>query len=111
MAKVQATSKVATIKEDKDKFRFISIALEDLINQVNGNLEPVKNLKFNTVSVTFSSADSDVLVSHNLGRVISGYIQCGQSAALIVYDGSPISSTSKVNLKASAAGTARILFY
>lgn len=60
--------------------------------------------------VDFLSADTDTIVPHPLGRVPLGYLVVGLSANMVVYSGSVDSNERNVTLRASAAGTAWVLF-
>jgi hypothetical protein len=60
-------------------------------------------------SVVFTAPNVDVSFEHGLGRVPAGYQVVGRSAGLVVYDGAASPSADYLVLRATAAGTARIL--
>lgn len=111
MGNVQASSDVTRPKEDADKFRYIQLALQDIIQQLNGNIEITTNLKISIVDTNFASANVNTTINHNLGRVPQGYIEVGKSVSLNVYDGTVNSSTQTITLRSSAVGRAKLLFY
>lgn len=111
MGIIQASSDITNLKDNEERFRYIKLFFESTTQQVNGNLEFGKNIKTVLINVTFSAANQNVTVSHNLGKIPTGYLVAGLTSALIVYDGSLPSNQTNITLRASAPGTARIMFY
>lgn len=110
MSKVQASTDIDRVKDDEVK-RFVNIALDDIVRVINGNLDFDNNFSAKTLSVTFSSANTEVAIQHGLGRVPSNYIQMQSSAATSLYNGSSANTSSTLYLKASAAATVSILVF
>ena len=105
--RLTASTDIDRVKPE-DLPKYVTLFLEQVSQAVNNNLTISENFSGKVLSVVFGSANTDVVVTHDLGRVPSGYIQTGQTAAMIVYDGSGQNSSSVIYLKSSAAGTARI---
>lgn len=91
--------------------KFLSIFGDNVVETINGNLDFSTNFNGKLMSVTFSSANSDVAVSHGLGRVPSGYLVYSRSASMVVYNGSSPSTSSVIYLKASATGTVGLFIF
>lgn len=111
MGQIQASTDFATLKTDEDRFRYIKIFCDAVTQQVNGQLEFGANIRSVFVDVTFTAADVTVSVTHNLGRVPSGYIAVSASAALSIYTGSGAWTSSVMFLAANAAGSVKILVF
>lgn len=111
MPLVQASPDILNLKDDAERFRYIQLALQDIIQQINGNIEIPTNLKANLVNVTFATANDDTSVSHGLGRVPQGYIELDKTEAMSIYRGSGLTNSLVISLRSSAAGRINILFY
>lgn len=110
MSKVQASVDLATLKPE-DFQRYATMALEDIVRQVNGGLDFTSNFSGRLLSVTFSASATDTALAHGLGRVPTGYIITSLSASMVVYSGSAAWTNSSIYLRASAAGTAGVLVF
>lgn len=97
--------------DEKEVMRLITIYAEQVAQTINGKLDFASNLNGKALSVTFSSANANVQVSHGLNRVPIGYIVTSLSASMVVYDGTSANTVSTLNLRASAAGTAGVFVY
>lgn len=91
--------------------RFTQKALENIASILNNGVLFSDNFNAKTLTFTFSAANIETAVIHGLGRVPTGYIQVGSSAALTVYDGASANTSSLLYLRASALGTGRVLVY
>lgn len=111
MALIRASDQIENIREDKEKFRYIQLYLQDNTNQVNGGLEILKNLRQSVVSATFTSANTDTTFNHSLNSVPNGFIVIWLSAAMTVYNGSINASNTQITLRSSAVGTAQVLLF
>jgi hypothetical protein len=111
VARISASTKIEMIKEDSEKFRYISIVLDNIAAVVNGNVEFLVNMRLKQVSVTFTATNTDTSVAHGLGFLPSGYIIIGSTAAMSVYDGSISNTVTTLTLRASATGTVRLLVF
>ena len=103
MSRVSASANVGEGKTIEKLGDLCEMAITDIINQVNGNLEFDKNMLTQTIDVTFSTADTEVSVVHRFGKTPTGYIVCKKSVACDVYDGSTSWSSSLIYLKCSVA--------
>jgi hypothetical protein len=110
MSKITASEKLDVIGAEELP-RWLTIFLSQVKNVLNNGITPQDNWDGQIVSVTFSSADTDTLVSTRLRRIPTGYIVLSRDAALTVYDGDLSSSVGNIYLRASATGTARILVF
>lgn len=110
MSLIKASANFEKVK-DEELARFVEIYCDDVTAVVNGGLDFQTNFNAKIVSAVFSSANTTVGVSHGLGRVPSGYIVVGLSAAMTVFNGSGSNTTSVIYLQASAAGSASLLIF
>jgi hypothetical protein len=99
---------VATIDDIK---RFISNTITQIINIVNGKITFKDNFDGASISTTFSSANVDTPVVHNLGRNAIGYILVTASASMSVYTGSQAGNTTTIFLRSNNPGSATLLVY
>jgi hypothetical protein len=111
MAKVRNFVDLGQIKEPQDFMKHGSIAVGDLSDAVNGGLEFDSNLNTKTVTVTFDAANTETAVTHNLGRIPTGYLASKMSANMVVFDGSRAATSNVSYLKASAPGTITLIFH
>lgn len=106
--KITASPDVDRVKPE-ELARYTSIFLSQVVEKFNKNLNFTDDFSGNIINVTFSSANVDVASIHGLGRVPSGYIILGASAAMSVYDGASANTSSLIYLRSSAAGVAKVL--
>lgn len=93
-----------------DVFKTVVATLfSDILSVINGKLEFDKNLLTQTVEVTFTSANTEQAISHNLRSLVSEYIVSKKSIACDVYDGVSAATTSVIYLKCSQAATVRLI--
>lgn len=110
MALIKQSPNVSDISDMPEKFRYIQLFLQAVVDVVNGRLTLAENHLMPSVNVTFSEADTNKTVSHGLGRAPRGFIVVGLTASMIIYDGSISATAQNITLKSSAAGTAKLLF-
>jgi hypothetical protein len=99
---------VATIDDIK---RFISNTITQIINIVNGKITFKDNFDGVSVGASFTAANTDTPVVHNLGRNAIGYILVTASAAMSVYTGSQAGNTTTIFLRSNNPGSATILVF
>lgn len=109
--KVTATPDISNVETIDDVKRFSTACLKQLVESVNGNLILTENVKASVVSVSFGSADSDTAVAHNLGKPPVGFILCGASVAMSLYNGSTAANNTTIFIKSTAAGSASVLVF
>lgn len=107
MSKITAAPDVSNVKADELQ-RFVSIWIKNAHDIINGGLD-LGNFRAQTLSVTFTAANTDTTVSHNLGRVPVGYLVTSSNAAIVVYDGSVTNTESALYLRASGTGTVQVV--
>jgi len=110
LALIKQSPNVSDISDMPEKFRYIQLFLQAVVDVVNGRLTLAENHLMPSVNVTFSEADTNKTVSHGLGRAPRGFIVVGLTASMIIYDGSISATAQNITLKSSAAGTAKLLF-
>lgn len=110
MARVTASTDIDQLKPEEVQ-KFVDLALQDIVTQVNGELTIGENIKARLVSVTFSAANTDVQVSHTLGKIAQGYLVYSSSAATSIYNGSSGSTASAIFLRASAPATVGLVIF
>lgn len=112
MGKIIASPEIDNVPGAEAKIRYIQLFLNNVLEQINGNLEITENLKIKLQIVKFTSANVNKAIPHGLGVVPQGYIVCGKSAASVeVYDGTVVSTKNLIYLRSAAVGTANILFF
>lgn len=102
------TSNLDSVAEIK---RYNAINFQRIIDALNGKLSIEDNLNGKFIGVTFSSANANTTIKHNLNRTPTGYISVQQTAAMTLYDGTTKSTTSEITLKSSATGFSKIYIF
>lgn len=110
MGKVTASTDINQVKAD-EVAKFTDLALQDIVAQLNGEITFGENIKCRLLSVTFSAANTEMAVSHTLGKVPRGYLPFSLSASANVYDGDSGSTNSVIYLKASAPATVGLIIF
>lgn len=110
MSKVTASTDIQQVKPD-EVARFTDLAFQDIVSTLNGNLDFQTNFNCKILSVTFSAANTQVAISHGLGRIPAGYLQISSSVAASVYNGDSSSSSSVLYLKSSAPATVGLIVF
>lgn len=85
MGKVVAKPNVSNTKNWEELQRYSSIVIQDIVNQVNGNLTFSDNMNVTIVEHDFTAVNVPFAVEHGLGRVPKGYIVIGITANTAVY--------------------------
>lgn len=114
MAKVQASTEITNLQGQAEITKYIQLALQDIVAQVNGELEVTNNLKMNVVSVRFPEANKDVTIEHGLNKVPTGYIVVSRnSTGVQVFNGSGsnIKNNITIRLRSGGVGGAQIMFF
>lgn len=91
--------------------RFLAMFTLSVKNILNNGALFADNFNCKIQSVTFSAANTEVNVTHNLGRKPSGYLVLTRSANAVIYDGTTENSDSSLFLRASAAVTCSIMIF
>lgn len=108
--KFTGSTNIAQVKPEEVQ-RFVDIALSQIAQILNGRLTPADNFDCNILTITFSSANTDVSASHTLGREPVGYYCIGSTTATTLYDGSSANTAGLIYLRATVATTARVLVF
>lgn len=111
MPKVKTVQDVSNADTWEDLRRYVSIVLDDILAAINGRITLTENCSTQVVSATFSTANATVTIPHNLKRVPSGYILCGASVAMSLYNSATSNTVSNIYVKSNAVGTASILVF
>lgn len=104
MSKVTVPNSLGKIKDAETFQRMASQFVDDLHPVINGKIEFDKNIRSQSVNVTFPVADQDVTVNHTLNKTDVGYIKVSQSAACSIYDGSKPTTLTTITLRSDTAG-------
>lgn len=108
MAQVKSNSNLDNVKKE-DLARYVSIALGDIVNQMNGGLEFKYNLMSSSLlTVTFSKINTDVQVNHDAGFIPKGFIVINPSAAMIIFKGILPWTQNTIFLQSNVVGTAAL---
>ena len=111
MSRVRNLLDFLNITDTKELARFLSNAIREIQQAINGNINFQDNFRGKILEVTFSSANADVRVEHRLGFNAQNYLVLKRSADLTVYDGINASSETVIWLRSSAVGTATIFVF
>ena len=109
--KLQANANLSTSTTITDIARLVTVALRELHKAVNGKLEFGVNVQGVVLTATFTAANSQITLAHNLGYTPTGYIQIGSKVGGIVYDGTTTNNVEMLYLKATVAGTYRLFIF
>ncbi len=109
MSKFTSGVDIDRLQTEDEVKRWVSLAFDQLQSLINGGLSFSDNFNAKILSITISTANVDVASLHGLGRVPSGYIVLGSSAATSVYDGASANTSSILYLRASVAATVKVL--
>jgi hypothetical protein len=109
--RIKTVQDISNVGSWEDLRRYASISLKSIVDVVNGDVDLVDNCRTSLVSVTFTAANTETKVAHGLGKVPQGYITVGRSADVRVYDGASDSTSENVFVRASGAGTVRLLVF
>lgn len=83
--------------------------LKLLVTQFNGNVQFTQNIKSSSLlTAKFTAANTDLVITHDLGQLPVGYLVVGLSAAMVVYTGSVAWTSNTICLRSSVVGTATI---
>jgi hypothetical protein len=102
--KLNAFPDIGKIDDLKGFIRFASQLIENITDVVNGELEFDSNIKTQTIQVTFSTANADVMVAHKLNKKPVNFEIISKSVACDVYRSSTSADTNSVTyLRCNAA--------
>ena len=108
MAKVKASTDLQNVSQ-ASLGRYLTQFLKELLTQVNGGLEFNLNLKSSSLlTFNFLTANTDLTVIHDLGRIPKGFIVTNSSVAMSIYQGSGAWSSKSICLRSNAVGVASI---
>ena len=112
MSKVRSNTNLGNVTEVTQLAKFTTIALEDMVGIINGQIEFESNIRSNIVTATFTTSASDVRIPHALEKVPSGYIIVGTTDPASFYNGSGQWTSSEIYLRSSAVvSQARIMVF
>lgn len=109
--KITGPLDVTNVTSWEELRRFVGQVSKDLVTLVNGKIIFSDNFDGMTISVSFPTANTTVIVPHGLNRIPAGYLVQGLSAAMIVFDGNTANTTANLYVQASAIGIANLLVY
>lgn len=109
MSSITASTDFDRVPEDK-KIRYIVLFSEQVSQTLNKNLDFTTNFAGVNATATFTVANTDTAVVHGLGKIPTGYLVLGLSAAMIVYNTTAATATT-LWLKSSAVGVAKLFVF
>lgn len=96
--------------DDQDEFqRHSSAVTQNIVQVLSGQLSFADNFSSQTISVTFTAANTDTTVAHTLGRVPDHYLIGSKSVSCDVYTGSIAATKSSITLRATAPATVVVI--
>lgn len=99
------------LKTIEELGRFVSIMNNDIIRAINGLLTFQDNFACVTIEASFTAANTETEVTHNLGKVPSGYFVIKSNAASVVYDSGRQNTDKIIYLKASAISNVTMIIF
>ena len=111
MGRIKTPQDIHNCETWEEAQRFVSAMISACVQAINGGIDLVENCSTQVVSLTFSEANVQASVGHALKRVPQGYLLVGGTAAMSIYDGTTPNTDELLYLRASAAGTARVLVF
>lgn len=110
--KITRSNDVSNLDPGSDNFgRFVSQLLTSITSVINGELDFTDNIKCSIVQATFVVVDTDVGITHTLGRTPVGYFVIGALAATNIYDGLQPKTDQLIYLRSSVVTTVRLLVF
>lgn len=95
----------------EDLRRFVSIAMDDIADNLNGNVTFSGNIKNKIVEVVIGASNTEFRVNHKLGYIASNYVLVSTTTAMSLYSSTTAFDENNIYLKSSAAGTAKIMVF
>lgn len=102
MSRITASSDIQQVKPEEVQ-KYVDIFCQNVVEVVNGKLDFQTNFNSQVLSQSFSAADTDTTIGHNLGRVPFGYLVASKTVSSDIYNGSVSATASTITLKASVA--------
>lgn len=100
MSNIQASNNIAQVKPEEVQ-RFVDLFCQDVVNVVNGKLDFQTNFNCKVVDVSFSSANVDTAVTHNLGRMSTNFIVISKNVSADIYNGTNAGNTNTMYLRST----------
>lgn len=95
-----------------DEFsRFAARIFDEIQTILNSGITFSDNFKAGSVTASFTSTNTELVVLHGLSRIPVGYILIGSDAAMDVYDSGTANTDTALFLKSNATGNARLLVF
>jgi predicted RNA-binding protein with EMAP domain len=107
--KIKTILSVTNVEDWNELRRFVTQMIDSIIDTVNGKLDFQENIVSSIHSVVFPSANTQIEVSHGLGKIPTGYILVKASAAMSIYDGTSSNTDNKLYIKSTAQGSATVI--
>lgn len=84
---------------------------KDTIQQVNGNITFIDNIKCSILDVDFPVANQDVTFRHILGKVPVAYLLIGTDNPTALYTGTIAANNQTITLQSNAIATTKVLVF
>lgn len=101
--KIQQPGDLGRTTDPQAFIRYGSNVIKDTVSTVNGNLEFDVNLRTKTMTVNFTSANSDTAVTHSLGRTIKSYFPVSKNVSCDIYTGTTTGTSNTIYLRSTVA--------
>lgn len=110
MASVKESADLDNLPDLDTVKRYASRILNELKDQVNGQLDFSSNIKsFGPSQVVFNRVNADIAVTHTLRNVPQGFIIINSLQPIRVYQGTTPWTKDKLYLRSDVVGTVTIL--
>lgn len=103
MSKVSIQTGFSNIQDDATFRRYLSDFASTSADVINGELEFDLNIRSQSKTVTFSSANTDLGIQHTLNRRNLRFIVAGKNAACDIYHGAASDTANLIYLRSTVA--------
>lgn len=111
MSRVTNDTNVDRFTEWATASKYVSQLFEQIAKILSNGQSIADNFDAKILTLTFTSASTDVALAHGLARVPSGYFVLKRSANMVVYDGSNAWTATNIYLRSSAAGSITVAVF
>lgn len=111
MGRVRNLLDTLNLTTPEELARFVSNALKEIQQIINGNISFQDNFRGKIVDFNFTATNTDTRIVHGLGYVPSGYIVVQTNVGVVVNDGSIQTTSTDIWLKGNAISSGKILIF
>lgn len=111
MAKITSPTDLTSITDEKDFMRFTSQLINNIVDIINGKITFNDNITSQSVTVSFTAANTDTAISHKLNKTGVKYFPVSKSVACDVFNGSKSQTTNTIYLQSTQIANVTLELY